>query len=238
MCFASIDGDLGADEAALVADVLGAIDTNFKSGVVTKEQIKDIMRRQVSSDPVHYASLTMPYAIPLLEYYDYGTDYVDKTKAMFFRCANAVVKADGMPSKIGEDALQRFKETLYPADVTLNDHVNTQTVANSLQSNALIDEPKGLDELLSELDALIGLEQVKGDVTQLVNFLKVQQIRKSRGLDIQPISRHLVFYGNPGTGKTTIARLLSQIYKSLGMLSIGHAIETDRSGLVAGYIGR
>lgn len=85
---------------------------------------------------------------------------------------------------------------------------------------------------------MVGLDRVKDDVKQLVNFLKVQQILQSKGLEAQPISRHLVFYGNPGTGKTTVARLLAQVYHSLEIISRGHLVETDRSGLVAGYVGQ
>ena len=95
-----------------------------------------------------------------------------------------------------------------------------------------------LEELLAELDGLCGLEKVKADVKSLINLVKVRRLRQEHGLPVPPMSLHLVFLGNPGTGKTTVARLLARIYHAIGVLSKGQLVEVDRSGLVAGFVGQ
>ncbi|WP_328991044.1 AAA family ATPase [Kribbella sp. NBC_01245] len=118
---------------------------------------------------------------------------------------------------------------------------SAQTESQAVPAEAVaaeVEPERTVEELLAELDALTGLERVKREVHRQVAVLRVEKLRTEAGLKSPTITRHLVFVGNPGTGKTTVARLVSGIYKALGLLSKGQLIEVDRSELVAGYLGQ
>lgn len=124
------------------------------------------------------------------------------------------------------------------ADETVSEDIRDDGTSATVKKPEQEASPQALSSVLEELDNLVGLESVKSDVHSLLNFIKVCRMREQRGFKVPTISYHLVFTGNPGTGKTTVARLVAQIYHQMGLLSQGQLVETDRSALIAGYLGQ
>jgi len=158
------------------------------------------------------------------------------------RLGHAVVGLDAYPSDRELAALERFRATvlgaLPPDPVPGAVRPDPVTGAPPPPAEEAQEPPRPIDELLAELDELVGLAPVKEEVKLVTALLRVQKLREERGLPVLEGSRHLVFTGNPGTGKTTVARLLAQIYRTLRVVDRGHLVETDRSALVAGYVGQ
>lgn len=119
---------------------------------------------------------------------------------------------------------------------TKTQQAQTQQQTETQQAQA--EEKKPETDPMEDLNELIGLTGIKHDVRELYDFTKIQKLRKDAGMKTVPVSMHLVFTGNPGTGKTTVARILARLYKQIGVLSTGQLVECDRSGLVAGYVGQ
>lgn len=141
------------------------------------------------------------------------------------------------------DALSRAQAALMEAAMKFNRENDipvpgAETRQQTKTQQAQADEKKPETDPMEDLNELIGLTGIKHDVRELYDFTKIQKLRKDAGMKTVPVSMHLVFTGNPGTGKTTVARILARLYKQIGVLSTGQLVECDRSGLVAGYVGQ
>lgn len=187
--------------------------------------------------------------LDLLARYDarHGTThartYHDRAVAIAF----AVAAIDPYTTEDELRAIERFRAAMATAGAVGDPATpapgvpDPAAVAGKEQGDAdvaALPPPRPIEELMAELDDLVGLEGVKAEVKLVADLIRVQNLRAERDLPVVDQSRHLVFAGNPGTGKTTVARLLAQIYRTLGVVERGHLVETDRSGLVAGFVGQ
>lgn len=235
MALSNLDHDFSIQEVDFFRDIRQIFDEDGMDDL-SSEDLLNIYKKSFEENQHIFGEIKMPLAIAYLDIYDnaYGTDFGQHARTMYFRFANAFVKADGKVTSDEIMGLEKLKSLFYPTN-SVHCDTTTETI---LFQNSEEENSRSLDELLSELNSLVGLDDVKRNVQEMVNFLKIQQLRTSKGMTSTPISKHLVFFGNPGTGKTTIARLISEIYKALNVISKGHLVEIDRAGLVAGYVGQ
>jgi len=163
-----------------------------------------------------------------------GNALTTELTAVLSQFAECFLKADGKVTPEEALRLTQVKSLLRKAAGTFA----PETADRDTGKTTAEEKPETLEELLVKLDELVGMDNIKGEIRTFINLVQVQKERRAHNMPVTPPSLHAVFYGPPGTGKTTVARILGKIYHAIGLLSKGQLVETDRAGLVAGFVGQ
>ena len=241
---AGSDGPINTREAEVLDVLLGQQRSASEYNKLRSHGLQDM-------DAVQVFGTVIDFAIQLGGI-EQGSDYDAKSDPVvecFETLGQAVLAADGDVNQTELRCLSKYTAIAHSKAADLDRRIRTASEEGSVDSSttsladtnrksATGDEAQTIEQCVAELHTLVGLNSVKGEVETLTNLARIFSLRKKRGLPVPDVSFHMIFSGNPGTGKTTVARIVAKIYGCLGLLTKGQLIEVDRSNLIGGFVGQ